>query len=82
VAIKDEGNTLFGARVSDDLRKGQGGYYGGGESCAHPLLLNLVVPVDVALSCGYDNSLTVFKWIGKNDDITLCEPESISFGGG
>jgi TLD len=24
----------------------------------------------------------VFKWTGKNDYVALCEPESISFGGG
>lgn len=26
--------------------------------------------------------MRVFNWTGKNDYVALCEPESISFGGG
>ena len=29
-----------------------------------------------------DDEVKVFKWTGKNDYVALCEPESISFGGG
>jgi len=29
-----------------------------------------------------DDNVRVFKWTGKNDYVALCEPESISFGGG
>ena len=48
--------------------------------------MKLFVSVDVDLTTRflwtYDNSLRVFKWTGKNDYITLCEPENISFGEG
>ncbi len=28
------------------------------------------------------DEVRVFNWTGKNDYVALCEPESISFGGG
>jgi hypothetical protein len=31
---------------------------------------------------GDGDKVRVFKWTGKNDYVALCEPESISFGGG
>jgi TLD len=30
----------------------------------------------------HGDGVRVFKWTGKNDYVALCEPESISFGGG
>lgn len=30
----------------------------------------------------HGEDVSVFKWTGKNDYVALCEPESISFGGG
>ena len=30
----------------------------------------------------HGEDVRVFKWTGKNDYVALCEPESISFGGG
>ena len=29
-----------------------------------------------------NGQLKVYKWTGRNDYVTLCEPDSISFGGG
>ncbi|TRM61208.1 TLD-domain-containing protein [Schizophyllum amplum] len=69
VVIKDSAGTVFGAWLGDGIRPSKGqGFYGGGESF-------LWKKTD-------GGKCRVFRWTGKNDYVTLCEPEYISFGGG
>jgi len=67
LAIRDAGDTVFGAWVGDGLHPSKGAYYGGGESFLWKM---------------YGEELKVYKWAGKNDYVALCEPDYISFGGG
>ncbi|EIW75007.1 TLD-domain-containing protein [Coniophora puteana RWD-64-598 SS2] len=67
VIVKDANDGLFGAWIDDGLRMSKG-YYGSGESFLWGL--------------DKDRGLTVHKWTGRNDYVALCEPDSISFGGG
>ncbi|KAK0484727.1 TLDc domain-containing protein, partial [Armillaria novae-zelandiae] len=68
VVFKDEGDTIFGAFVSDGIRQSRGkGHYGSGESF---------------LWRYSGNELSVFKWTGRNGYVALCEPDYMSFGGG
>jgi hypothetical protein len=47
-----------------------GAYYGGGESFLW------------RADADSTSSVKVWKWTGRNDYVALCEPDSISFGGG
>ncbi|KAK0223869.1 TLD-domain-containing protein [Armillaria fumosa] len=68
IVFKDEGDTIFGAFVSDGIRQSRGkGHYGSGESF---------------LWRYSGNELSVFKWTGRNGYVALCEPDYMSFGGG
>ncbi|KAK0205356.1 TLD-domain-containing protein [Desarmillaria ectypa] len=68
VVFKDEGETIFGAFVSDGIQQSRGrGHYGSGESF---------------LWRYSGNKLSVFKWTGRNGYVALCEPGYMSFGGG
>ena len=67
VAVKDANDALFGIWVEDGLRLSKG-YYGSGESFMWRYEKN--------------KDLTVYKWTGLNEYVALCEPDSISFGGG
>lgn len=67
LVIRDANDRFFGAWVPDGLREGHGSYIGSGESFLWK-------------ACG--DEVRVFNWTGKNDYVALCEPESISFGGG
>ncbi|KAG7442821.1 TLD-domain-containing protein [Guyanagaster necrorhizus] len=68
VVFKDDGDTVFGAFVSDGIRQSRGkGHYGSGESF---------------LWRYSGNELSVFKWTGRNGYVALCEPDYMSFGGG
>ena len=52
-------------------------------SCVLTLLSSLAVAdIYSFLWKAHDENVRVFKWTGKNDYVALCEPESISFGGG
>jgi len=65
--MRDADDLCFGAWVADGIREGHGSYIGSGESF---------------LWKAHGDGVRVFKWTGKNDYVALCEPESISFGGG
>ncbi|KAI0270440.1 TLD-domain-containing protein [Gloeopeniophorella convolvens] len=65
--IRDAEGGCFGAWVADGIHEGHGSYSGSGESFLWKM---------------HGDSMKVFKWTGKNDYVALCEPESISFGGG
>lgn len=69
--VKDADGAIFGAWMSEGLKMSRGneGYYGSGES----FLWKWVEESE---------ELKVFRWTGRNDYVALCEPESISFGGG
>ncbi|KAH7908565.1 TLD-domain-containing protein [Hygrophoropsis aurantiaca] len=71
VVIKDTGDTLFGAWMSEGLHLSKGAYYGSGES--------FLWKYDASNPTG---CLDVYKWTARNDYVALCEPEYISFGGG
>jgi hypothetical protein len=67
--IQDANDALFGVYMGEGIRPSKGrGYYGSGES--------------FMFKVGKDGELKVFKWTGRNDYISLCEPDFISFGGG
>ncbi|KAH9957275.1 TLD-domain-containing protein, partial [Lactifluus volemus] len=69
--VSDADDGSFGAWVADGIREGHGSYTGSGES----FLWKKAESDD-------EVKVNVFKWTGKNDYVALCEPESISFGGG
>ncbi|KAL1731238.1 TLD-domain-containing protein [Schizophyllum commune] len=69
VVIKDGSGTVFGAWVGDGIHPSKGqGFYGSGESFLWKKVEG--------------GKCRVYKWTGKNNYVTLCEPEYISFGGG
>ncbi|KAH9974212.1 TLD-domain-containing protein, partial [Russula compacta] len=65
--VRDADDQCFGAWVADGIHEGHGSYTGSGESF---------------LWKAQGDGVRVFNWTGKNDYVALCEPESISFGGG
>ncbi|KAI0295160.1 TLD-domain-containing protein [Multifurca ochricompacta] len=67
LVVCDAEETRFGAWIADGIREGHGSYTGSGESFLWKV---------------HEDGVKVFKWTGKNDYVALCEPESISFGGG
>ncbi|KAH9023650.1 TLD-domain-containing protein [Lactarius hengduanensis] len=67
LVVRDAEDGCFGAWVADGIREGRGSYIGSGESF---------------LWKAHGEDVRVFKWTGKNDYVALCEPGSISFGGG
>jgi len=69
--VKDSDGGIFGSWISEGLRmsRGKEGYYGSGESFLWKWIEDR-------------GELGVFKWTGRNDYVALCEPDSISFGGG
>lgn len=67
LVVRDAEDGRFGAWVADGIREGRGSYIGSGESF---------------LWKAHGEGVRIFKWTGKNDYVALCEPESISFGGG
>ncbi|KAH9985252.1 TLD-domain-containing protein [Russula vinacea] len=69
LVIRTADDRRFGAWVADGIREGHGSYIGSGESFLWKVT-------------GDGDKVRVFKWTGKNDYVALCEPESISFGGG
>jgi hypothetical protein len=69
LVIRTADDRCFGAWVADGIREGHGSYIGSGESFLWKVI-------------GDGDKVRVFKWTGKNDYVALCEPESISFGGG
>ncbi|KAL1741652.1 TLD-domain-containing protein [Schizophyllum fasciatum] len=69
VVIKDGAGTVFGAWVGDGIHPSKGqGFYGSGES--------------FLWKKAEGGKCSVYKWTGRNNYVTLCEPEYISFGGG
>jgi len=69
VVVRAADDRCFGAWVADGIREGHGSYIGSGESFLWK-------------ETGDGDEVRVFNWTGKNDYVALCEPESISFGGG
>ncbi|KIY48468.1 TLD-domain-containing protein [Fistulina hepatica ATCC 64428] len=68
VVVKDAEDSIFGAWIAEGVHINSGhGYYGSGEA----FLWKYV-----------DGQCKVFKWTGKNDYVSLCEDEYMSFGGG
>ncbi|KAI0289267.1 TLD-domain-containing protein [Russula brevipes] len=67
LVVRDADDQYFGAWVTDGIREGHGSYIGSGESF---------------LWKAHGDGVRVFNWTGRNDYVALCEPESISFGGG
>ncbi|KAI0248033.1 TLD-domain-containing protein [Lactifluus subvellereus] len=67
LVVSDADGGCFGSWVADGICEGHGSYTGSGESF---------------LWKAHGDGVEVFKWTGQNDYVALCEPESISFGGG
>ncbi|KAI9457383.1 TLD-domain-containing protein [Boletus coccyginus] len=74
LVLKDAGDAVFGAWLSEGVRLEKGGYYGSGES----FLWRYHSPV----VGGRQGRLDVYAWTGVNEYVALCEPGFISFGGG
>ncbi|THH17027.1 hypothetical protein EW146_g3712 [Bondarzewia mesenterica] len=66
VVVRDSGDSVFGAWMSEGVHPSKGSYYGSGESFLWKS----------------SDKLKVYKWTGKNDYVALCEPKYLSFGGG
>lgn len=75
--VKDSDGGIFGSWISEGLKMSRGneGYYGSGDSFLWKWVEN-------SRNGDGGGELGVFKWTGKNDYVALCEPGSISFGGG
>ncbi|KAG8836947.1 oxidation resistance protein 1 [Serendipita sp. 400] len=83
LVIRDSFDGIFGGWIAEGIRMNHTGegHFGGGDSFLWRSKSSIPNPQDET-PADPTPDISVYRWTGKNEYIALCEPDSISLGGG